>query len=455
MFTLPAEFLPAAEEPEVINPQIDLFSEADTAVAFPLAVSSSLNDEQKEALYAIHQWLNDPFEPFFVLSGGAGTGKTFCVRELTALTRGIFAFTAPTNKATKVLRESVSTEDYHPLCRTIYSLLGLTMSKEGSVKKIKAPKDPLKLSEFTAIIVDEAGQIGTDLLAQIERAAYEWKVRFLFMGDHAQLNPIGEKLSAVWNVRRKAELTKVMRYDNAILRIVTKIRSLVDVEDPHITLKSDNNHIEGVWKLEKEEFEAEIKIHARAGLFSQPDQSKVLAWRNIRVEYFNQLIRDIILGDKNAPTWVPGDRALFASAIRDKHEQLIASIDDEGEVVTAEVQDIGGYKSWLLNIRLDDGREVLSNPIHEDSVEKYMDLLKIFAEEARRKERRWDDFWDLKEMFPEMKYAYALTTHRAQGSTYETAFVCWQDILRNPNRSEAFRSLHVGASRPRKRLIFS
>jgi DNA replication protein DnaC len=45
-----------------------------------------LTEEQSNALRQIDHWLNKTNENFFILKGSAGTGKTFCIRELTTLT---------------------------------------------------------------------------------------------------------------------------------------------------------------------------------------------------------------------------------------------------------------------------------------------------------------------------------------------------------------------------------
>ena len=415
---------------------------------------SQLNDEQSIALNRIVEWLTEETSNFFMLKGSAGTGKTFCIKELTDRNPGKFAYTAPTNKATKVLRESVTTQSYRPLCRTIYSLLCLTLSNDGEIKKLRVPKDPVDLSIYNLIIVDEASMISKDLFAQIELAAVKYSVRFLFMGDPAQLPPINENSSRVWEIGASATLTKVMRHDNAILELATRLRDEVDNAVPKVHLAANNDGEIGVWRYDKIAFEHNIKEHAKSGKFSKPDGSKVIAWRNVRVNIFNKMIRDIIF-TPDTPAWVAGDRALFASVVKDRYGMVLAAIDDEGVVVNAEVSDMDGFKAWYLDIELDDGRVVLANPLHADSIAAYEERLRIFAEEARSRERKWQDYWDLKEHYSDMKYAYAITAHRSQGSTYDTAFVCWQDILRNQDANEAYRCLYVACTRPRSKLILS
>ena len=64
-------------------------------------------------------------------------------------------------------------------------------------------------------------------------------------------------------------------------------------------------------------------------------------------------------------------------------------------------------------------------------------------------------FWEFKEAFHKLRHAYAITAHRSQGSTYDTAFVDWRDILLNRNRGEAFRCLYVACTRPKRRLFLN
>ena len=148
---------------------------------------------------------------------------------------------------------------------------------------------------------------------------------------------------------------------------------------------------------------------------------------------------------------------LFASAIKDHEDRVIASIDDEGTVVETDIEIYNGLKAWILTVQLDDeeGTIVEAIVLHEDAVEAYTSKLRVLADDARSKKIRWHSYWAFKELFHDVKYAYAITAHRAQGSTYETAYVCWQDILRNSNVNEAYRCLYVAATRPKKRLILS
>lgn len=411
-----------------------------------------LNDEQQIALEKITHWLYHEKQNFFLLKGSAGTGKTFCIRELSSR-GGMYVYTAPTNKATKVISESVSTDGESPTCMTIYSLLGLTMDTNEDIKVLKDSKRRIDLSMYTAIVVDEASMINKQLYEHIEMAAIKQNARFIFMGDPAQLNPVKEQASRVWEIGSNATLTKVMRHDNAILDTALKIRAQVDERYPKVSLVSNNDGTEGVWRLRRAEFEAAIKVDAQAGLFTEKNKSKIIAWRNRAVLKLNDIVRNTIF--PNSPTWVPGDRVVFASAIKGVDETVLATIDDEGTVLEAVIEYVGNYKAWALKIQVDDSIEINASVIHTDSIATYKDDLERLRDAAKEDRSKWRSFWFLKEFFNDIRYAYAITAHRAQGSTYETAYVCWQDMLLNHNVNEAYRCLYVAATRPKKKLIFS
>lgn len=56
--------------------------------------------------------------------------------------------------------------------------------------------------------------------------------------------------------------------------------------------------------------------------------------------------------------------------------------------------------------------------------------------------------------FAEIKFGYAITTHKAQGSTFESVFVDIQDIDENPNKDEMQKALYTAAGRASTYLGF-
>lgn len=421
----------------------------------------TLNSDQLAAIEKIKSWLASPAEPFFLLEGYAGTGKTTAIRSLISAIKGRLVFTAPTNKATKVLREVLTSPEYKPDCRTIYSLLGLRLEANGEVKELSVPEDPIDLSLFVAVVVDEGSMVNRVLMQHIRQCAEEQRLKFIFMGDSAQLPPVKETSSPVWAFRDKPEcyarLDKVMRHDNQILTLVTAMRRVVDHPAPSIRIASDNDGEQGVWKMTGQDFYAAIRKDAAAGMFSEPDNTKAIAWRNVTVDRLNAIVRAQIFDDVSQP-WLPTDRVIFTSPARDLDDEPIASTDDEGTVIRISEgwhPTYPDFKTHTVTITLDDNRTAEARVLHSESAKAYEAKVAELADAARKDGRKWRLFWDFKEAFHGLRHAYAITAHRSQGSTYDRVYVDYRDVLLNQNRQEAFRCLYVACTRPRRELILA
>jgi exodeoxyribonuclease-5 len=419
--------------------------------------SPALNSDQSAALDLIKTWHAEPFTPgetFFMLEGRAGTGKTFLVRTFAESLRGRIVFTAPTNKATRVLRDSVTTKDYKPECRTIYSLLGLKLEANGEVKELSMPEDPLDLSEYSLVVVDEASMVSEKLRAHIHRTAQDFKVKFLFLGDRAQLPPVGETLSPVWRIKRRAQLDKIMRFDNQILQLSSHLYEQALRPLPQFQLASNFDETGGVEVVARSVMLKSIMDHADQGLFSQPGMSKAIAWRNVTVDSLNSLIRARIFTEPGQ--WLAEDRVLFTAPAKDLDDKLVATTDDEGKIQRVEEDwhplhaDMQIYR---ISIVLDTGPVVSALVLHPASNARYQERVSQLSEQARENRRLWGKFWEFKEAFHQLRHGYAITAHRAQGSTYDTAFVDHKDILLNRERQEAAKCLYVAATRPKTRLV--
>ncbi len=420
----------------------------------------NLGAQQLQAYSSIDRFLvSDRRSPFFVLKGYAGTGKTFLLGELerTLGSQISFVYTAPTNKATKVLS---GTFRGNASCRTIYSLLGIKMVQNDDRLQLEFPKRAANLSVFDCIVVDESSMLPTILLDYIVEIVRDRRVKFIFVGDPAQLQPVGESISPVWKLDvdndHTFELTDVMRYDNELLELATHIRKLIQrFPRGRLHLHSNHSDLEGVWKYRHRAWERNVKRAAANGLFLQPDHTKVLAWRNKTVKEMNELVRQEQFGRESRNQWIVGDRVMVAEPVQ-AGSHIIANIDDEGTVVERDIGRHALYKEldvYHLTVQLDDERAIRITVPHERSEVQLQTMLSNMAAEARRDTTKWRNFWGLYNSVHRIRYGYASTAHRAQGSSYENAFVNTVDILSNSNTLEALKCLYVTSTRPRKRLI--
>lgn len=417
-----------------------------------------LKGEQIAAAEAISTFLASPDQSRFLLQGGAGTGKTYTAQSLIDSYRGRVLYTAPTNKATRVLRMSLTREDFKPECRTIYSALGLSMKENGEVKELTAPEDPVDLSAYRLVVLDEGSMVNSQVNQYLLRAQEAYKFKLLIMADFAQLPPVGEPYSPLRGVELGAALTTPRRFENQILRQATALREAVDKPFQRISLEDDHDGAGGVFRLGAEAFDRRLRQAAADGEFSRPDCAKAIAWRNATVDRYNSVIRREIFGAEASNTWLPGDRLSTLSPCMDLDGKKIADTDDEGLVERIDIEqhpEFPQYMTYRLTVTTDDNRLIVLRPLHPSSVAAHARECEDLAQQAKVNRRLWSKFWTLKEAFHNVRHGYATTAHRSQGSTYETSFVDWRDILANRNPTEARRCLYVAFTRAKYRVFLN
>lgn len=424
-------------------------------------------EDQTNALEAIKTWLNIDYDenktkpmpetPFFVLKGYAGTGKSFCSLELVRheFKPSEIVYTAPTNKAVKVLRNYLDDAGLQSVgTKTIYSLLGLSLQANGEVKELAKPDEPVDLSGYKLVIVDEGSMVNKFLLSAIEDAYSDWNVPFLFMGDPAQLPPVGEISSPIWKIDQSVELTKVLRYGNSILDLATSIRTIVDHPFPALKISSN----------------PPVHVVGRPGLVSaaidhldeiKNGQSKLIAWRNVRVAEYNELIRREIFGFVEAKKsfWLPADKIVATAHLKDLDDNTFMRTDEEAtilQIVEGRHPLYPDYEIFNLLVEMDNERKQTIRVLTQSGRFQLDNDLNLLSMEAKAgKKYKWREFWQLKEAFHEIKHSYAITTHRSQGSSYDRVFIDREDILLNRNRPEAFRSLYVAVTRAREEVYIA
>jgi exodeoxyribonuclease-5 len=388
--------------------------------------------------------------PYFILKGFAGTGKTHLMKMMAdaEIDKTIY-FTAPTNKATKVLRSMLGRP-----CKTIYSLLGLKMSSDTEVQELVWPDRMPELSYGCIIVVDEAGMCNKELVKFIGAARTHFNAKIMYVGDPAQLLPVGEDRSPCWSATMekayRAMLKKVMRFDNQLLRLATHLRECVRSGERPV-IESDNDGNEGVFKLSERKF---LKELLKPGAVPEDYvDTKVIAWRNRTVNEYNDTIREH-LGFSDA-VYKPRDLLMVAKPI-EVGGTVIATIDEDLMVETVKEATVylKGYEIpvYEMLVRVDGGPVLKLNvPTEDDLV--LQTLLNELAEKAKRahKEKRgplWKEFWQANNKFHRVRYGYAMTAHRAQGSTVRRVFVDFNDIMSNRDKETAHRCAYVAFTRP-------
>ena len=248
-----------------------------------------------------------------------------------------------------------------------------------------------------------------------------------------------------------------MRFDNQILGLAGKIKAQVNHPAPSIKLENDNDGLEGIWNLTAPDFKQSIILAAAAGKFTNRDLPvKAIAWRNVTVRGLNTLIRQQLFDNPQESQWFPEDRIILTAPAFDLKSIQFAHTDDEGTVESVTVEPHPNYPEFTcyhLSVMLDENKRINLWVLHESAQQLFRVMQSQLANEAKLNGRLWKQYWDFTDTFHKVQYGYAITTHRAQGSTYHSCYVVWNDILLNRNRNEAFRCLYVACTRPKKNLI--
>lgn len=417
-----------------------------------------LNSDQRAAVDELHKFAAGP-EPFFLLKGSAGTGKSTCIQTFVRECDKRVVLTAPTNKATKVLREMAETElDGAVDTCTIYSLLGLRLDSSGEVRKVAAADGCYRADSYNIVVVDEGSMTNESLFGHICRSAMEDGVKYIFMGDPYQLPPVNEADSQAMEIKYCRELTKVERHDNQILTLANHIRDVQDGQ-AELRLVADFDEAGGVYKMGWKKMRSQAATAFTSDAYLEnPGSMKVIAWRNAAVQVYNDVIREAMFGAKVAQEskFQVGERVVVCQPIMHDAEMKM-STDEEGTIEQIEITEHPVYRQltcYRLEVEPEFGgtQWVTCWVIHESSETAYNRLLNDLSMQAKSRQGTWSSFWAAKELIHDIRPCHAITAHRAQGSTYESVFVDAEDILSNRNRAEALRCLYVACTRPRRIL---
>lgn len=453
-----------------------------------------LNDQQVRALDMMTRWITSD-SLFFTLSGYAGTGKTTLTLELIKIyqntkrnsksfydNKSSVTVSAPTHKARKVIEMSSGKRGF-----TIQKLLGLRPNTDLENFDINKPqfdeRARKEIGDHGLVIIDEASMLNKGLFKLILREATNYGTKVLFMGDAAQLPPVGEALSHIFtNVEDTVELTKVERQKdgNPLMMIYDAIRENVASagdQFPHTTNVNDKNEgIEFFDDIQKFD-DIILKMFVSEPFLKNPDYIKMISWTNASVKSWNKKIRNHIFSGCEEPV-VVGDLLLGYNTVMENNESILIENSSDYKVESVNVSKSGMniivYKVGL--VAMENGRQTMINIVHKDGMERFgqeFHLLHNAAVRAVGKERggRWREYYMFKEKHlliedvmeggkllvkKDIDYGYAITVHKCQGSSFVHVAVSERNLNTNRDHKERNKLKYVAFSRPTtKALVYT
>ncbi len=419
----------------------------------PTVTDAPFTEDQQVAYDEVYDRLARG-ERFTGLRGYAGTGKTYLVSRLVEqLVEEDCTVTvcAPTHKAVQVLSDELG--DAPVQMQTLHSFLGLRLQPTEDGEYELVPDEARDFIEGV-VIVDEASMIGREEWAHIEDSPFF--VQWLFVGDPAQLPPVNEAPSPALDVPGPTlETIHRQAADNPILELATQIRT-----DGAGRFGSKFEDDKGVAIThDREEFlDSVLRTFDTEAFEEDATHARLLAYRNKTVRRYNREIRAARYG-ADAERFVEGEWLVATETWLHEGTPRLTNSEEvrvkTATVDTFEAEDQSEWTVWKLKVRTpsrqSSGLTRTAYVLHEDEFERYEEALERRREKAKEDGSKWDRFFDLRERFARVDYAYATTVHRAQGSTFDTVFVDHRD-LRVCRGEERQALLYVAVTRPARRL---
>lgn len=406
------------------------------------------------------------FNKIACLQGYAGVGKTYIVSQWMARTLEEnpelrICVAAPTHKALDVLRGKCGHLDVE--FKTVASLLGqhISRNEDGELTKGEVPRD----WTFDIYMIDEASMITREQCEKLE--AKGWKI--VYIGDPAQLPPVGETNSPAFEYKNKFLMTTVVRQeaDNPVVGIATMLRGRIE-EGQGYTMADIAAFATPTDGRLRKVTRAALYTWAISALKKNLD-GRILAYTNQTVRQHNAAMHKMLYLE--APLFGVGEKVLVndayalpkdANADPDAEPEMLTN----GTVMTVlsctqRAQEPHGVVTYDVECEHPDGRVlVLPVALHEDNAKSVHKVLteQIWAlrkkqgktEKDRAELRRLLDVRKPLNLLAPLRHAYACTVHKSQGSTYDVSFVDYSDMHRSEDRSKL---MYVAVTRTSNFLV--
>lgn len=410
---------------------------------------------QNKIIENLANWISEPeYDSVFILNGYAGTGKTTLISAFATTLAELRIkpiLLAPTGRAAKVVAQMTGMPA-HTIHKKIYRQKSLADAEARFMLNFNKEKDAVFIVDEASMIADYSmdgsvfgsGSLLDDLFEYVRSGE---RCRVMFVGDAAQLPPVGHDLSPALNPERMKvygpviyeTLDEVVRQqmDSGILFNATMVRCMLDAGIYEIPLFDtsfpDFEAISGAEVLEKVE-----ECYSRYGR----DDVIVITRSNKRANRFNEGIRRLTLCAEEAIE--SGDMLMvvknnyhFTEREEDCKIDFVANGDTARLMRIRRYHDLYGFRFADAVLRFADYDDyeldckilldtltseapaltAEQNKLLFTAIEE--DYLDVTSKRERYKKIREDSYYNAMQV----KFGYAVTCHKAQGGQWSAVFV--------------------------------
>lgn len=452
-----------------------------------------LNPEQIQLKTILLDWIKNNDTGYYGVLGAGGTGKTTVVCNVLADIKESVIFLGATNKVVTVLKESlISNGVDNPTTKTIDSFLGFRIVKDHENKNTITYRLPSTKQIPDIIVIDEVSMITFQKIEQIEKLATKCKI--ILLGDYLQLPPIEEDK---FNVMRNPDgflisrvFTKLsesnsftltiqnrQRLDSDMGQLIANFRNFMDKKiDPKLLANKKNNDLDILFfKTNDKSLKDYIK----------ENDAVAVCFKNLTVLSLNWLIgstksmrKDYRLNEINV-----GDKLMFDQFYiheeKQKKTQFYTSNIVTVKNIKTNCEEKFKIKSTIIKNIIYNRITVVDEYNNESEIRyihgglygqngggvsssvygqrtTYLKHIKEGKNVEENKKFLKDlntRFSDYQNSFAKLKRPYAITCHKAQGSTYKNVIIPVYDFY-SLNYKDANQLLYVAMSRAKEKIIF-
>lgn len=422
-------------------------------------------------------------DALFLLKGYAGTGKTSLVAAIVNTLLSLeykVVLLAPTGRAAKVF-SAYASQPAFTIHKKIYRQKTTTDGEGLFNLGFNGGTDTLFFVDEASMIsnADNEGNFGSGcLLDDLVEYVYNGRNnRLVLIGDIAQLPPVGldispaldrEELQAAYHFDvTEVRLTDIMRQaeESGILYNATSVRNLIGsgLLSPGLTA----NYYPDVFRITGGELlEAIDTCYGKYG----EEETMIICRSNKRANRFNEGIRRSILYREE--DFCSGDRIMivknnyFWGTDYDKID-FIANGDMATVLRAGKRIELYGHCFLNATLRIDGYEEEITAWVmldtlmsdfpaltYEQTRTLYLNIEQDYADIPSRKKRfekiRENEYFNALQV----KFAYAVTCHKAQGGQWDAVFIDQGYVSDDMLNDEYWRWLYTAITRARKRLYF-
>jgi ATP-dependent exoDNAse (exonuclease V) alpha subunit len=447
----------------------------------------TLTEHQQNIFDQLTQDISKALEsrtPFIgVLDGPAGTGKTVMTGVIVKYLLETYQFkrmrcATPTHKSLKVLKDNIGNvvQGNRGLSTsTLHSFLKLKIKQnETKIEFVEDLFDKSKAPPVKILLVDECSMVSQDLLGHIEKRMRVDGIEIvLFIGDGIQLPPVDSEttISPVFRLDQitKYHLTEVVRQasQSYTLKKATELRKCIETNTyEDITFESIEDIV--VYTDPKTWVDHYVE-------FADKDTTVITAYTNNSINKYNKYVRNLVNSDmeKPLPKLLDQEYVVMQEAYEDNGKFV-----NNGEIIQV-VNPIKMYDSILdldywtiyytdsefkdeINPENTEAVSIKIQILDDTAIETCSNHLKHLAAVAtnhklngnhNEAKATWKKYWSLKNRFADVKYPYAYTVHKTQGSTFEEIYINYRDINNCTKDYEMlYRLMYVALTRAKTKV---